>query len=184
MERYGRARLAVAAIFAVHGMASGTFATRIPWVQEHVSASAGELGLALLAPAVGSFVAMPMVGRVIHRLGGRSATRLGIALQCLVLALIPFAPTVPTLWAVLFLFGAMAGSADVAMNAQGVEVEERLGKPIMSGLHGMWSVGGLVGAGAGALAAHAHVDARIHLPVAATVLVAFAAVVGRWLPAS
>jgi fucose permease len=60
--------------------------------------------------------------------------------------------------------------ADVAMNAQGVAVEQRYGRSIMSGLHGMWSVGGLVGSAIGALVAHRGIDARLHLAVAAAVL--------------
>src|SRR5689334_6310337 len=98
MHQIGRARLAVAAIFAVHGAAAGTFATRIPWIKDHIGASAGGLGLALLAPAMGSILAMPMVGRLIHRIGGRTATRTFVALLCLVLALIPFAPNLFMLW--------------------------------------------------------------------------------------
>ncbi|GAA3219676.1 MFS transporter [Actinocorallia longicatena] len=184
MHHIGRARLAVAAIFTVHGAAAGTFATRIPWIKDHVHASAGGLGLALLAPAMGSILAMPMVGRLIHRIGGRTATRVFAALFCLVLALVPFAPNLLTLWFCLLLFGATAGSCDVAMNAQGVEVEQALGRSIMSGLHGMWSVGGLLGAAAGTLAAHADLDARIHLPIAAAVLVAAGYVIGFWLPES
>lgn len=65
------------------------------------------------------------------------------------------------------------------MNAQGVEVEERLGRSIMSGLHGMWSVGGLVASGFGVLAAHQHVDARLQCAVTAAILAVLAQVVSR-----
>jgi MFS family permease len=56
------------------------------------------------------------------------------------------------------------------MNAQGVAVEQRMGKSIMSGLHGMWSVGGLIGSAIGAAAAYRNIDARVHLGVMAVVL--------------
>lgn len=176
-----RARWAVAAVFAVHGAVSGGFATRIPWVAEHVHAGAGALGLALLAPAAGSLVAMPMAGRVMHRLGGRAATRLLLALWCGMLALPALAPNLPVLWVVFLGYGAAAGMCDVAMNAQGVVVERHLGRSIMSGLHGMWSVGALAGGAVGVWAAHAGVDARAHLAGAALVLLACGAVAGRWL---
>ncbi|MCG5213790.1 MFS transporter [Streptosporangium soli] len=66
--------------------------------------------------------------------------------------------------------------------AQGVLVERRLGRSIMSGLHGMWSVGSLAGAGVGVLAAQAGVDARVHLGLMALTLLVAGGLVGRGLP--
>ncbi|WP_248963242.1 MFS transporter [Sphaerisporangium perillae] len=170
--------MAVAVTFAVHGAVTGSFATRIPWLQEHLGAGPGELGLALLAPAVGSLVTMPMVGRLAHRAGVRPATRLLIALWCVMLALPPLAPDLAVLWVTLLVYGAVAGMCDVVMNAEGIEVEQRLGRSIMPGLHGMWSVGGLVGGAVGVLAAQAGVDARVHLAAMAAALLAVSLVAG------
>ncbi|GII78967.1 MFS transporter [Sphaerisporangium rufum] len=173
-----RARVAVAATFALHGAVTGSFATRVPWIQEHVGAGPGELGLALLAPAVGSIIAMPMTGRVSHRLGARRTARLLLALWCCAVALPPLAPNIPLLFAVLLVNGVLGGMCDVAMNAQGVVVERHTGRSIMSGLHGMWSVGGLAGGAAGVVAAHVGLDARVHLAVVAAVLLAGALAAG------
>lgn len=169
-RRLGRARFAVAAVFCVHGAVTGSFATRVPWIQEHTGASAGQLGLALAFPAIGSVVAMPLAGTFAHRLGGRTALRVLLTLWTLSLVLPSLAPNLVTLCAALFVYGASAGMSDVAMNAIGVEVENGLGKSIMSGLHGMWSVGALLGSASGALAAHLGSDARLHHALAAAVL--------------
>ncbi|MDH6137200.1 MFS family permease [Kitasatospora sp. MAA4] len=165
-----RARISVALVFAVHGAVAGSFATRIPAVQHALRLSPGALGLALVMPAVGASLAMPLAGRVTHRLGARAAIRLLLALFCLALALPAVMPGLPWLCLALFVFGATSGMADVAMNAEGVEVEQRLGRSIMSGLHGLWSAGGLVASGFGALAARQHLSAGIHLALAAAVL--------------
>ncbi|GGU04296.1 MFS transporter [Streptomyces violascens] len=165
-----RARIAIAAVFCVHGAVTGNFATRVPWIQEHAGVSAGQLGLALAFPAIGSSLLMPLSGAITHRFGARGALRGLLALWTLALALPALAPNVYTLCAVLFAYGASAGMADVAMNALGVETENRLGRSIMSSLHGMWSVGALVGSAAGTLAAHLGADARQHHMVAAAVL--------------
>ncbi|MFE9569912.1 MFS transporter [Streptomyces sp. NPDC006692] len=165
-----RARIAVAAVFCVHGAVTGNFATRVPWIQEHAGVSTGQLGLALAFPAIGSSLLMPLSAAVTHRFGARAALRGLLALWTLALALPALAPNVYALCAALFLYGASAGMADVAMNALGVETENRLGRSIMSGLHGMWSVGALVGSAAGTLAAHLGTDARLHHLVAAAVL--------------
>ncbi|WP_371501994.1 MFS transporter [Kitasatospora sp. NBC_00374] len=165
-----RARVSVALVFAVHGAVTGTFVTRIPWIQDHLGLSPGRLGLALVMPAIGASLAMPLAGRLVHRYGGRAAVRGLLTLWCLCLVVPALSPNLPALCLALFLYGATAGMADVAMNAQGVEVEERLGRSVMSGLHGMWSVGGLVASGFGVLAAHRQTDARLQFAVTAVIL--------------
>ncbi|MGW0105345.1 MFS transporter [Streptomyces cellulosae] len=172
-----RARYAVAAVFAVHGAVTGSFATRVPWIQDYAGVSAGQLGLALAFPALGASLAMPLAGGISHRFGARNALRGLLALWTLALILPSLAPNLLTLCLALFVYGASAGMSDVAMNALGVEVENRLDRSIMSGLHGMWSVGAVVGSAAGTLAAHLGSDARLHHALAAAVLtvVGFAA---------
>jgi MFS family permease len=171
-----RAHRAVAAVFALHGAAQGTFATRIPWLKDHLHLGPAALGLALACPAIGSSLLTPLAGRVMHRLGGRAAMRLLLCLWCAALALPALAPGLPWLCLSLLFFGACAGTADVVMNALGVAVEQRKGTSIMSGLHGMWSVGTLVGAAIGVPAAHAGLDGRIHLTGMAALLVLLALV--------
>ncbi|MGE6730835.1 MFS transporter [Streptomyces sp. NPDC059900] len=167
-----RARYAVAAVFCVHGAVTGSFATRVPWIQDHAGLSAGLLGLALAFPAIGASVAMPLAGWVSHRFGARTALRGLLALWTMALILPSLAPNLLTLCAALFVYGATAGMSDVAMNALGVEVETRMNKSIMSGLHGMWSVGAQIGSAAGTVAAHLGSDARFHHALAAVALTA------------
>ncbi|MFE5298647.1 MFS transporter [Streptomyces sp. NPDC056632] len=169
-QRLRRARFAVAAVFCVHGAVTGSFATRIPWIQEHAGVGAGQLGLALAFPAIGASLAMPLAGAISHRFGARPALRGLLALWTLSLTLPSLAPNIYGLCAALLVYGATAGMSDVAMNALGVETENRLGRSIMSGLHGMWSVGALLGSAAGTVAAHLGGDARLHHLLAALVL--------------
>ncbi|WP_329132335.1 MFS transporter [Streptomyces sp. NBC_00670] len=176
-----RARYAVGAVFAVHGAVTGSFATRVPWIQDHASVSAGQLGLALAFPALGAAVAMPLAGRITHRFGSRTALRGLLALWTLSLILPSLSPNVYALCPALFVYGAAAGMSDVAMNALGVEVENRLDKSIMSGLHGMWSAGALLGSAGGTLAAHLGSDARVHHALAAAVLTVLGLVACQWV---
>ncbi|WP_030799827.1 MFS transporter [Streptomyces sp. NRRL S-337] len=169
-DRLRRARRSIALVFLVHGSVTGNFATRIPWIQDHTGISAGQLGLALAFPAIGASLAMPLAGRISHRFGARTALRALLALWTLSLVLPALSPGLSALCPALLVYGAASGTADVAMNALGVETEDRLGRPIMSGLHGMWSAGALLGSAAGTLAAHAGWDARLHLAGAALVL--------------
>jgi len=176
-----RSRYAVAAVFCVHGSVTGSFATRVPWIQDHAHLSPGELGLALAFPAIGAALMMPLAARITHRFGTRTALRGLLALWTLALILPSFAPGLLTLCAALLVYGGTSGMADVAMNALGVEVEHRLQKSIMSGLHGMWSLGALIGSAVGTVAAHAELSAQVHHVIAAAVLTVLGAVVCQFV---
>ena len=176
-----RARIAVAVVFAVHGAVVGTFATRIPWIADRLQIDAGWLGIALLFGAVGATGAMPFAGRITHRYRSRPLAAWLMVAWCVAIIPTAFAPSVPLLCMAMLVYGATAGLADVAMNAQGVVVEQRAGRSIMSGLHGMWSVGGLIGSGFGVLAAHASLDARVHFALVAAALSLLAVAASRFL---
>ncbi|HET6506768.1 MAG TPA: MFS transporter [Baekduia sp.] len=175
-------RMPVAVLFAVHGAANGSFATRIPWIRDRLDLDPGLLGLALLAPAAGALLAMPPAGALVHRRDGRRVTGALIGAFAIALTLPALAPSYALLWLALLIFGAVAGGADVAMNTQAVAVEERAGRSIMSGMHGAWSVGGMAGSLLGVLAAHAGLDARIHLGAMAVVLLVVSRAAARRLP--
>ncbi|MYT21013.1 MFS transporter, partial [Streptomyces sp. SID7760] len=107
--RLRHARYAIAAVFCTHGAVTGSFATRIPWIQEHARLGSGALGLALAFPALGAAVAMPLAGRINHRFGARAALRWLLVLWTLSLILPSLAPNLATLCFALFVYGASAG---------------------------------------------------------------------------
>jgi predicted MFS family arabinose efflux permease len=130
----------------------------------------GHLGLALLMPGVGAMVGMPFSGRLAHRFAFRPLVAATIAAWCACLVL----PSLPTsfalLCAALLVFGAAAGIADMAMNAEGVLVEKQLGRSVMSSFHGFWSVGVLVGSAVSSGSSRGGVDTRVQFLVVAFVL--------------
>ena len=140
-------RQATFAVFATNGAMIGTWVAHIPWLQERLDISKTTIGFALLCMAVGALIAMPLTGQVLARRSSASVTRAGTLVYCLMLPLPLIAPSPVALGAILFVFGAANGVMDVSMNAHGVAVERDLGKPIMSSLHGGWSVGGFLAAG-------------------------------------
>jgi predicted MFS family arabinose efflux permease len=156
-----RPRLATFSIFGINGAMVGTWVAHIPWLQDHLGVSRATIGVCLLFMAAGAFVSMPLTGHVLERRSSASVTRVATLVFCLMLPL-PLLATGPyTLAAILFVFGATSGVMDVAMNAHGVAIQKALGKPIMSSLHGGWSVGGFVSAGLVALATAAGLDPRL-----------------------
>jgi MFS family permease len=168
-------------VFAAHGCVVGSFAARVPWIASHVGVDVGQLGLALLMPGLGAMVAMPFSGRLAHRHSLRRFVAVTMVAFCASLVLPALPTTLPVLCLVLFVCGASAGLADMAMNAEGVLVEKALGRSVMSSLHGFWSVGVLVGSAVSALASHAGIDTRVQFAVVALVLAALAAAAAQVL---
>ncbi|WUH96626.1 MFS transporter [Spirillospora sp. NBC_00431] len=153
---------------------SGTFASRVPWLREHDHLDEGSLGLALFALAVGGLAA-PLLGRrAVRRLSGpRGTACLLIGFACS-LSLPALATGMFLLCAGCAVYGAAGALSDVAINAQGVAAEKRLGGSVMSGFHGAWSVGALAGSGGGAIAAAGDLDARVHFAVTAVIVIPLA----------
>lgn len=175
------ARVAVAAIFAINGMLLASWIARIPDVKSTLALSESRLGLALLFMSAGALVAQITAGWLIGRIGSRAVTTGAALLFCLATFLPGFAGTLPMLMGALFLFGAFNGGLDVAMNAQAALVEGAYRRPIMASFHGLWSVGGLVGAGLGGLAATWQLDLATHLSIAGGVGLILMALATRWL---
>lgn len=144
-------RSATRAIFFVTGMAMGLWAALVPYAQMRTHAEAGQLGLLLLCLGGGSLIAMLGSGRIIGLAGCRRVIVVSVVLYCLMLPLLATLADIRLLAASLFVFGMGIGLADVAMNVQGTLVEQAADKPLMSGFHCLWSVGGIAGAGGGAL---------------------------------
>ena len=141
------------------------------------------LGFALLGMAVGSLLGLPISGVLSSRFGSRKTATVAIFALLLATPLPLAAPNLPLFVIALALLGIANGAVDVAMNAHAVVVEQRFGRPIMSGLHALFSAGGLAGAAAAGLAMSAGLSPQVHLLViVAGLLVATLAAVTFLLP--
>jgi Major Facilitator Superfamily len=154
-------RAATFLTFAVNGAMIGTWVAHIPWLQDHLGISKATIGLGLLCMALGALISMPVTGQILDRRSSASVVRAATLVYCLMLPLPLLAPTPLALGALLLVFGAANGAMDVSMNAHGVVVERTLPRPIMSSLHGGWSVGGFAASGIAAAAGAAGLDPRV-----------------------
>lgn len=177
-----QARLATAAFFLLLGILFGSWVARIPAIQNRLGLADGQLGIALLSMSVGAMLAMPSTGWLIHRWGNVTVVRMAATFLCLSLPLLALAPSMPWLMLTLFVFGICFGLLDVSMNTEAVAVEERFGRPIMSSFHGIYSVGGLIGAVTAGVMAGNGFGPFAHFLIVAIVLLALAVAGGRALP--
>ncbi|HEX2479417.1 MAG TPA: MFS transporter [Geminicoccaceae bacterium] len=180
-----RARAGIAAVFFLNGFGYGSWVPRIAEIQDRLEISEGQLGLALFMAALGALIAMPLAGAAAHRYGSRAATAVALAGFGLSLPGLALAPSLLGLGLALFVAGAAGGALDVSMNAQGVAVEKGYRAPIMSSLHGMFSLGGMTGAGVTGLLAALEVAIVPHFAGICALILAVGAIAYRpLLPAA
>jgi len=133
--------------FFIAGFGIAAWAPLVPYAKARVGLNDGTLGLLLLCLGVGSIIAMPLAGALAARFGCRSVLIVSSVLICLCLPLLASVSSLSLLVATLFVFGASMGALDCTVNIQAIIVERASGKTMMSGFHGLFSLGGIIGAG-------------------------------------
>lgn len=140
-------QVATRLVFLVIGLGGAAWAPLVPFVKSRNQLSEGQLGLLLLCLGIGSILAMPVAGALAARHGCRRVILIAMGLVCLALPLLAWASPLTLLAPTLFVFGVGLGSVDCVINMQAVLVERASDRTLMSGFHGFFSVGGMVGAG-------------------------------------
>ena len=181
--RLRRAHVALALTFVAFGSLEGTWTARLPALKRQLELDTGELGLVLFAFSVAATVVLPLAGWLAGRFGSRAPAASGLLVAAGALVGAAFAPAGAQLAVAAAVMGAGVGIVDISANAHGVGLEGRLGRHVLSTLHGMWSVGLLTGSAIAAIAAAAAVGVRANFSAMAVgVALLTLAVVPRLLP--
>jgi predicted MFS family arabinose efflux permease len=139
-------QLSTRIVFFIAGFGMAAWAPLVPFAKTRANIDDGMLGLLLLCLGAGSIVSMPLAGALAARFGCRLVIALSTGLICLTLPFLATVSVLPQLVASLLIFGAGVGCLDVSMNIQAVIVERASGQTMMSGFHGLFSLGGIAGA--------------------------------------
>ncbi|HUJ93203.1 MAG TPA: MFS transporter [Gaiellaceae bacterium] len=181
--RLRAAHAALAFAFLALGAIDGTWAARLPAIEHGLGLDSGQLGLVIFAVSLAATLSLPLAGWLTARRGSSGPTQLGVYVGSLGLTLAAFAPGMWALVPAACVMGVGIGTLDVAMNAHGVTLEERVGRPLLSALHGSWSIGLLSGSALAAVAAAAGAGPKEQFPVVSVILVGAALLVlPRLLP--
>jgi fucose permease len=148
----------VAVTFFCHGLYFASWTAHIPHVKSALGLSASALGFVLLAAPLGVVAALALAARLLPRWGSRPSVRAAVVGYCVSGVVVGLAPTPALLFGALFVWGAFQAILDIAMNTQGIAVERRQERRLMSRLHGFWSLGSFAGAGVGAAAVSAGIS--------------------------
>ncbi|MCR9002397.1 MFS transporter [Rahnella perminowiae] len=133
-------------IFLLSGFAMAAWAPLVPFVKLRLEISDGTLGLLLLCLGAGSTFSMPLTGFLTSKLGCKTVILIASSLLLLSLPLLTLMNSTAGMALILLVFGAAIGMIDVAMNVHAVVVEKASGRAMMSGFHGFFSMGSILGA--------------------------------------
>lgn len=172
--------IAVAALFFTNGAAFASWAPRIPELADRIGVDLAGLGLTLLMMGVGGLVGTGPAGRLIDRFGSRRVAVAGAVTVSVAVAAMGLARSPAALGFVLLVVGASDVAADLGMNAQAVSVQIK-DAPVINRMHGLWSIGTVVGGLVGAAAAGAGIGIEIHLLIVGLLMAGIAWVSNRGL---
>ena len=131
--------------FFIAGLCLAVWAPLVPYVRLSIPMSDATFGLMLLCIGVGSLTCMPLSALLTNHFSIRSCL---FMVTLLLLAALLTLATASSLWllgAALFTFGGSMGVLDVILNIQGLSVENRANRSMMSNFHGMFSLGTIAG---------------------------------------
>lgn len=140
-----KSKIATQTIFLVCGISLAAWAPMVPLVKDRLRLNDSEMGILLLFLGAGAIVIMPISGWLIPRVGSRKVVMFSAILSTVVLGCLLQVESRWLMALCLFLFGTGLGAMDVSMNSHGLLVQQLYQKPIMSSLHGQYSVGGIIG---------------------------------------
>lgn len=158
-----RARRSTFAIFALNGFLLGMWVVNIPEIRERTGASTATLGYLLLLLGGAALIGMQAGGRFIDRFGSRVVAVVASLALSVLLVGPGLATNTAELAVALGLLGMFNGVIDVAQNAHAVEVERAYERPIISGFHAFFSLGGLLASLLGGGLIALDVDVRLTL---------------------
>jgi MFS family permease len=182
---FRRSQVAIAALFCFLGFQYGTWVSRVPYLKTHLDLSTAEIGLLLLAPGIGATVSFPLVARLMKQLGSRLLCLVSAFALLVILAALSVAPNFWVAIVVLFLDGILIACLNVAMNAQGADLEAKFERNTMAKLHAVFSGGTFAAALLASAVTSFNGKLPIHFLIAGIVLLGLLAV--SWtglLPAS
>lgn len=165
------------ACFFFFAVTTGALMSRLPDIQTQFGVSEGQLGLTMIGMAIGSLISLTMGAPIIEKLGFRTTAFFTTLGPAVLFATIPWLPSAPAMFAILFIVGLLSGALEINLNVEIDRLETQSGKRYMNRAHGFWSVGFFVTALFGAMIRQSGISPNAHMGVLAVIVV----IVGGYL---
>lgn len=175
-------RYAVLSFFMAQGLCFSSWASRIPDIKDYFDVNyAFYWGLVLFMIPVGKFIAIPLAGYLVSRLGSRIMVQASILGYAISLLAIGTAYSIYMLGVCLFCFGVFWNLCDISLNTQGIGIERLYGRTIMASFHGGWSLAACLGALIGFIMIVSDIPPFWHFSLIAVLIVLILLVGRRYL---
>lgn len=171
-QRDRRALQSVAVQFFINGSVVGSVLPRLPEIRDRIGSDVASLGLVFTLASLGGLLGSAVCSPIIERIGSKKAMVGGGLALTATLFLTAAARSPAVLWVALTLWLFFDVLADVGMNMQGSAISARRSVPVMNRLHGLWSLGTVLGGGLASVLAAVELDLQIHLSLVALTLIA------------
>ncbi|WP_207914011.1 MFS transporter [Micromonospora sp. KC213] len=175
------ARVAVATLFFANGALFASCVPRYPEMKNSIGLSNAAFGAAIAGYALGALLVGLIAGFLVSRWGSSPVALVSFGAAAVNLALVGLAPTWAALAAALFVAGACDTVADVANNTHSLRVEALYKRSILNSLHGLWSIGAVVGAITSGAAAGLRLPLVLHFAIVGSVLLTMVGIAYRFL---
>ena len=162
--------------FFLIAISTGAFLARIPDLQTMLGISKAELGFTLIGLAIGALVSLTFSSPVVVRLGARHTLAITLFGTAFLLSLVPFMPSAPAVFCLLFFVGLLGGAFEINLNVEIGRIEAQQGFGIMNRAHGFWSIGFFVSAISASIIRQAGISMQTHLHLVLALVVVLVAI--------
>lgn len=159
------------ACFLLFAVTTGALMARLPDIQTHLGVSEGQLGLTMIGMAIGSLISLTLGAPIIEKLGFRTTAFITTLGPAVLFATIPWLPSAPAMFGVLFVVGLLSGALEINLNVEIDRLETQTGKRFMNRAHGFWSVGFFITALFGAMIRQSGLTPALHMGIVAAIVV-------------
>lgn len=175
-------RYAMLSFFLAQGLCFSSWASRIPDIKDVFAVSdTFYWGMILLMIPIGKFIAIPLAGYLVSKLGSRIMVQISILGYAISLFSIGTAFNIYVLGACLFFFGVFWNLCDISLNTQAIGIERLYGKTIIASFHGGWSLAACIGAIIGFVMIVLEVKPLFHFSIIAILIIGMVFVSRKYL---
>jgi len=161
---------ASALLYSCFSLIFSTWVTYIPHIAEKIGITEGRIGKAIFFIALGAFFMIRICRHLIDRIGVGRYTYFALIIYCTCFFGPFLAFNYVSLCISLFIFGAAGSSYAISLNSLTATIEQEDGVYIMSGSHGFWSLGGMIGSAIGSFIAASVHNPLLHISVLVIVI--------------
>jgi len=166
-----RKYFAPAFLYSCFSLVFSTWVTYIPYIADKIHITEGKIGGAIFFMALGSLSMLPISNKLTDKLGVGRQAFLGFVGYAIAMYGMFLAPSYGYLCAALYFFGMMSSVFVISLNSLTAIIERKAGIYIMTGSHGFWSIGGMIGASTGSFIAALLHRPLLHITILIVILI-------------